>query len=134
MSVRISGPFDVKITPQPADDATHPSAVGRMRIDKQFHGELDATTEGQMLAVSTEANGSAVYVAVEHVTGSLNGRTGTFVLMHAGSMTSDARQLSVTVAPASGTGELAGLSGSMNIIIADGKHSYEFDYVLPNVS
>jgi len=102
-----------------------------MTIDKQFHGDLEATSKGQMLAFSTEVKGSAGYVAMEQVNGTLRGRNGTFVLQHSGTMTRGAPQLIVTVVPDSGTGELTGLTGKMNIIIADGKHSYEFDYTLP---
>ena len=102
-----------------------------MTIDKQFHGDLEATSKGQMLAFSTDVKGSAGYVAMEQVNGTLHGRTGTFVLQHSGTMTRGAPQLSLTVVPDSGTGELVGLAGKMNIIIADGKHSYEFDYTLP---
>jgi hypothetical protein len=102
-----------------------------MTIDKQFSGDLEATSKGQMLAFSTDVKGSAGYVAMEQVNGKLHGRTGTFVLQHGGTMTRGVPQLAVTVVPDSGTGELRGLKGKMNIIIADGKHSYEFDYTLP---
>ena len=126
MTTHATGPFEVKLVPQPADG----SPLGRMTIDKQFHGDLEATSKGQMLAFSTDVKGSAGYVAMEQVNGTLHGRTGTFVLQHSGTMTRGAPQLTVTVVPDSGTGELVGLAGKMNIIIADGKHSYEFDYTL----
>ena len=126
MTTHATGPFEVRLVPQLADG----SPLGRMTIDKQFHGDLEATSKGQMLAFSTDVKGSAGYVAMEQVNGTLHGRTGTFVLQHAGTMTRGAPQLSVTVVPDSGTGELVGLTGKMNIIIADGKHSYEFDYTL----
>jgi hypothetical protein len=99
-------------------------------IDKQFHGDLDATSKGQMLAAGTGVKGSAGYVAIERVSGKLHGRSGTFVLQHSGTMTRGTPQLSVTVVPDSGTGELIGLSGKMAIIITDGKHSYDFEYLL----
>src|ERR1022692_3743197 len=121
-----SGTFEVKITPQPADGED--PAVGRMAIDKQFHGDLEATSKGQMLAAVTSVKGSAGYVAIEQVTGSLRGRSGTFVLQHSGTMTRGTPQLIVSVVPDSGTGELVGLTGTMTITIADGKHSYDFEY------
>jgi hypothetical protein len=122
-----SGPFEVKLSPQTPDPADE-SGLGRMSIDKQFHGDLEATSQGQMLAAGTSVKGSAGYVALERVTGALGGRSGTFVLQHSGTMDRGAPTLSVTVVPDSATGELTGLTGKMNIIIAEGKHSYEFDY------
>jgi hypothetical protein len=104
--------------------------VGRMAIAKQFHGGLEAVSRGQMLAAMTDTEGSAGYVAIERVTGTLDGREGTFALQHSGTMTRGAQQLSITVVPDSGTGELAGLAGTMTIQIADGKHSYDFEYTL----
>lgn len=131
MTHHVSGPFEVKgspLTPYNQDD----KALGRMSIDKQFHGDLEATSKGEMLSAGTEVKGSAGYVAIEKVSGSLNGRTGTFVLEHFATMTRGAPQLTIIVVPDSGTGQLVGLSGTMNIIIAPGgKHSYEFDYTLP---
>ena len=105
--------------------------LGRMSLDKTFSGDLQGTGKGEMLMAGTEIKGSAGYVAIERVTGTLNGRTGTFVLQHTGTMNRGAPQLSVTVVPDSGTGQLSGLSGTLNIIIAGGKHSYAFDYSLP---
>jgi hypothetical protein len=102
-----------------------------MSIEKQFHGDLEATSQGQMIAAGTGAKGSSGgYVALERVTGTLHGRSGAFVLQHSGTMTRGAQELSITVVPDSGTGELASLCGKMNIKIAEGKHSYEFDYSL----
>lgn len=120
-----TGTFDVKLKPQTDDPA-----IGRMSIDKQYHGDLEATSKGQMLAVQGEVKGSAGYVAIERVSGTLAGHSGTFALQHTGTMNRGVPELSVTVIPDSGTGELPGLSGKMNIIIADGKHSYEFEYNL----
>jgi len=126
-----SGPFEVKLTPQ--DDKIDAS-LGRMTLDKQFHGDLEATSKGQMLTAATGTKGSAGYVAIEKASGTLHGRSGTFVLQHSGTMTRGALQLSITVVPDSGTDQLAGLSGKMTInIAADGKHSYDFDYTLPAV-
>jgi Protein of unknown function (DUF3224) len=131
VSNQVTGPFEVKVTPQ--DDKSGDAALGRMTIDKQYHGNLEATGKGQMLTAGTEVKGSGAYVAIERVTGTLNGRTGSFVLQHSGTMTKGVPQLTITVVPDSGTGQLAGISGKMNIIIApDGKHSYDFEYKLPD--
>jgi len=127
MPTRASGPFDVKLTPQSSGD----ESIGRLIIDKEFHGDLEATSRGELLAAGTEITGSAGYVAVEKVTGKLNGKTGSFILQHSGTMTRGEGQLTVTVVPDSGTGDLVGLSGRMAIIITDGKHAYEFDYTIP---
>jgi len=120
-----AGTFEVKLTPQPDD-----SPVGRMTIAKEFHGDLEAASVGQMLASMSEVKGSAGYVAIEKLTGTLHGRAGGFVLQHRGVMNRGAAELSVTVVPDSGAGDLVGIKGSMNIIIEAGKHSYEFDYTL----
>src|SRR5260370_15268169 len=130
MTTHASGTFDVKLTPQAPDDKTADATPARMSIDKQFHGDLEATSKGQMLSAGTVTKGSAGYVAIEKVTGTLRGRKGTFVLQHSGTMARGEPSLSVTVVPDSGTGELVGLAGRMKIIIAEGKHSYEFDYTL----
>ena len=126
-----TGAFDVKVIPQAAEDAGG-AGIGRMLIDKQLHGDLEATSKGQMLASGTGAAGSSgAYVALEVVTGTLGGRKGTFVLQHSATMDRGVPALSVTVVPGSGTGELVGLTGKMDIVIANGKHSYVFDYTLP---
>ena len=128
-TMHATGPFEVKLTPQ--DDKIDPE-LGRMTIDKQFHGDLEATSKGQMLTGGSNPRVSAVYVAVEKVTGTLKGRKGTFILHHTGIMDQGKPDLSISVAPGSGTGELAGIAGKMNIIIAEGgKHSYDFEYTLP---
>jgi hypothetical protein len=132
ISLHASGPFEVKIDPQPPDEKGGGAAIGRMFLDKRFHGDLEATSKGTMLAAGTGAkNSSGGYVALEIVTGTLKGRTGTFVLQHSATMSRGVPQLSVIVVPDSGTGQLAGLAGKMNINIADGKHSYDFEYTLP---
>jgi hypothetical protein len=133
MANHASGPFDVKITPQKPDNpASEAANFARMTIDKQFHGDLEGASKGEMLATSPDAKGSGVYVALERVTGSLKGRTGSFVLHHTGIMTRGIPQLTVDVVPDSGTGQLAGLTGKMTINIAkDGKHWYDFEYMLP---
>jgi hypothetical protein len=125
-----SGTFEVKLLPQ-TDDKNGDAALGRMTIDKQFHGDLEGTSKGQMLTGMTDVKGSAGYVAIEKVSGTLKGRTGTFILQHTGTMNRGVPQLAITMIPDSGTGQLAGLAGNFKVIIADGKHSYEFDYTLP---
>ncbi len=130
MTTHASGTFEIKLTPQTQDDKSAGSPVGRMTIDKQFHGDLEATTKGEVLAVSTDVKGSAGYVAMEQVSGTLHGRSGSFALQHSGTMTRDTPQLTITVVPDSGTGQLVGLAGRMAIQIADGKHSYDFEYTL----
>ena len=132
MTTRASGTFEVKITPQIPNDKIDGAVPGRMLLDKQFHGDLEAVSKGQMLAAMSEVKGSAGYVAIEQVTGTLAGRSGSFVLQHTGTMNRGAPTLSVTVVPDSGTGQLLGLTGKMNINIVDGKHFYEFDYTLPD--
>ena len=131
MTAQASGTFEVKLAPQ----TQYEESVGRLSIDKQFHGDLEATSKGEMLAVSSSSEkGSAGYVAMEQVSGTLHGRSGSFALQHSGTMTRGAAQLIVTVVPDSGTGQLVGLSGQMAIEIADGKHSYRFDYTLAEAS
>jgi len=128
MTHHATGPFEVKLNPLPAYNEDD-KGFGRMSIDKQFHGDLEATSKGEMLAYARLA-----YVALEKVTGSLKGRTGTFVLQHNATMANGTPTLTITVVPTSGTGQLTGLEGKMNIIIApDGKHSYAFDYTLPDL-
>ena len=126
MTNRATGTFEVKMSPQEAD-----MSVGRMTIDKQFQGDLVGASKGQMLMASSESvKNSAGYVAIEKVTGALTGRRGSFYLQHNGVMTRGAGELTITVIPDSGTDELVGLRGKMNIIIAEGQHSYEFEYTL----
>ena len=130
MSQRVNGAFDVKVTPQKPDTQVARAAnLGRLTIDKRYHGELEAIAKGEMLATQTEVKGSAGYVALERVTGTLQGRNGSFVLQHNATMTRGTPELAITVVPDSGTGELRGLSGRMRIATApDGGHSYEFDF------
>jgi hypothetical protein len=131
MSGHAAGPFDVKLIPQPADEKVGDPTIGRMALDKQFHGDLEATSKGQMLSTMGEVKGSAGYVAIERVSGTLHGRKGTFALQHNATMTRGAPALNIIVVPDSGTGGLVGLSGKMDIQIAEGKHSYDFTYTLP---
>ena len=128
--IHATGTFEVTLAPRAPDDRSDAAAMGRMSIDKQFHGDLEGASKGQMLTAMTEVKGSAGYVAIERVNGTLRGKRGAFVLQHSGTMTRGEPHLSVTVVPDSGTGELEGLTGQMAIIITDGKHSYEFEYTL----
>lgn len=130
MAAHASGTFEVKILPQTQNEIETAAAIGRMTIDKELHGDLEATSKGEMLTTG-DPKGSAAYVALERVTGTLHGRSGTFVLQHMASMTSTSQQLLITVAPDSGTGQLIGLSGKFNIKIVDKKHFYDFEYTLP---
>jgi hypothetical protein len=132
MSLHATGPFEVKINLQPSDEKAGGAAIGRMLFDKQFHGDLEATSKGTILAAGTGAKGSSGgYVALEIVTGTPKGHTGTFVLQHSATMNRGVPLLSITVVPDSGTGQLTGLAGKMNINIVDGIHSYDFEYTLP---
>jgi hypothetical protein len=127
-----TGPFEVKINPQ-SEDKGEGSTLGRMSLDKQYHGDLEATAKGEMLyASSVDVQASGSYVAVERVNGKLHGRNGSFALAHKGTMSGGKQQMDITIVPDSGAGELAGISGTMKIIItADGKHSYEIEYTMP---
>jgi len=126
-----TGTFEVKLVPLTSDGDPQDGALGRMSLDKQFHGDLEGTSKGQMLTGGTSVKGSGVYVAIEKVSGTLHGRRGTFILHHTGIMTRGVPELAISVAPDSGTDELAGLSGRFDIKVDDGKHSYDFEYTLP---
>lgn len=133
MTEKANGTFEVKLNPLPREEHVGDPTVGRMSIDKQFHGDLEGVSRGEMLAVRTETEGSAGYVAMERVAGTLGGRDGTFALQHSGTMMRGVPQLLITVVPDSGTGQLVGLAGQMKINIVDGQHSYEFEYTLADV-
>jgi len=126
-----TGSFDVKISPLAAYNTEAAAMMARMAIDKQFHGDLEAVSKGEMISAGSPAKGSAGYVAIEHVTGKLAGRSGSFTLQHNATMTRGEPYLNIIVVPDSGTGELQGLVGKMVVNIADGKHSYDFEYSLP---
>jgi hypothetical protein len=128
-----SGKFEAKMIPQPAEDGVGDASIGRMALDKQYYGDLAATGKGQMLAIRTAVEGSAGYVALERVSGTLHGRSGAFALQHSGTMTRGAPQLIISVVPDSGSDELQGLAGTLAITITDGEHFYEFEYTLPAV-
>jgi len=131
VSHHTTGSFEPEVTPMPSDFPTVPS-LGRMTINKQLHGGIEGVSTGQMLTAVSETKGSAGYVAVEVVTGKVEGLSGSFSLIHLGIMDRGKPTLRVTVVPDSGTGELTGLTGTFTITIsADGKHTYNFDYTLP---
>lgn len=125
-----NGTFDVKLEPQHPSDQAQAAKLGRMTIDKQFSGDLEAGSTGEMLAAMTGVEGSAGYVALERVTGTLHGRRGSFFLQHNGIMARGVQQLEIAVVPDSGTEELATLAGKMMILVEDGEHRYEFTYTL----
>ncbi len=126
------GAFEVKLTPQPADEREAATFLGRLNLDKSFHGDLEATSVGQMLAARGDVPASAGYVALERLTGTLAGKSGSFILQHSGHSSPAGQSLAINVVAGTGTEGLTGLSGTMKIIIApDGAHSYEFDYELP---
>jgi hypothetical protein len=126
-----AGAFDVKVDAQGEADKAEGSTLARYSLDKQYHGDLQATSKGTMLTAGTDVKGSAGYVAIERVTGTLKGRSGSFVLQHSGTLTRGEPQQSIFVVPDSGTGQLVGIAGKLTVIIAAGKHSYEFEYTLP---
>lgn len=129
--MKITGTFEVKMGPL---DYSHESKnglqMGRMSLNKTFHGDLEATSRGEMLSAMTPTKGSAGYVAIEQVSGRLNGKSGSFVLQHFGIMAGSDSRLILEVVPDSGSGDLTGISGSMSITIKDGKHFYDFEYAL----
>ena len=127
MSEQASGSFAVQLTPETSAG----DAVGRFSITKRFHGDLDASSTGSMLSVHGEVKGSAGYVAMERVTGTLGDRTGSFALQHGGTMDRGRPTLGVTIVPDSGTADLAGISGDMSIDVTDGRHAYVLRYSLP---
>jgi len=129
--IQAKGTFDVKVDPQGEADKAEGSTLARMSLDKKYHGDLEAGAKGTMLTAGTDVKGSAGYVAIERVTGTLNGKTGSFVLQHNATLSRGTPMQNIIVVPDSGTGQLAGITGKLTVIIADGKHSYEFDYTLP---
>lgn len=132
VTMHATGHFDVKVSPQTPDNPqAKASGLARLSLDKQFHGDLDAISQGEMLAAG-DGSTSGAYVALETVSGKLHGRSGSFALVHRALMVAGTpREWTVVVVPGSGTGELVGLDGSMTITIADGRHDYDFSYTLP---
>jgi hypothetical protein len=137
VTMHARGTFVVKVSPAETSVLGQEAGIGRMTIDKTFSGDIDGTSKGEMLTGGAESTGAMAYVALERVTGKLNGRSGSFLLMHNASMLkSDPASglMQVTVVPQSGTGELSGLSGKLTITIEGGKHSFDLEYELPSAS
>jgi hypothetical protein len=128
---RATGSFEVSLQPLSNAEITSDAMLGRLLLNKKFSGDLTASARGQMLSAGTATRGSAGYVAIDYVTGNLEGRQGSFVLQHSGSMNRGVPTLSIMVVPDSGTDELAGLSGTLSINVIDGKHFYDFIYSIP---
>ncbi|MCB1035955.1 MAG: DUF3224 domain-containing protein [Acidobacteria bacterium] len=125
------GEFDVQVTPKELDGPAEDPDLGRLAIVKQLRGDLVGTGHGQMLAAGGPDKGAGGYVAIERITGTLNGKEGSFVLQHRGTMDASGYDMLVTVVPGSGTGDLGGIRGTLEILIEDGKHRYDFEYQLP---
>jgi len=133
MGTLARGSFEVKMTPQPWSESPVDLALNRFLLDKTFHGDIEGSSQGQMLSAGTIEKGSAGYVAIEKVTGTLHGRSGSFMMQHNGIMNRGVPQLGIVIVPDSGTGDLTGLAGTLTIQIADGKHSYELAYTLATI-
>jgi hypothetical protein len=134
VTTHVTGKFEAKLTPETLADKAADKTLGRMSIDKQFHGDLEGSSKGEMLSAMTNVKGSAGYVAIERVTGTLKGRKGSFVLQHSATMNRGTPHLHIVVVPDSGTDELTGLAGKMTIDIAPGgEHSYDFEYAFAEV-
>ncbi|HEX6930196.1 MAG TPA: DUF3224 domain-containing protein [Gammaproteobacteria bacterium] len=132
MTQRASGKFEVKISPVASEGESSGDTISRLLLDKRFHGDLDATSAGQMLGAMTAVEGSAGYVAMERVSGKLNGHSGSFTLQHMGTMMRGEPALTVAIVPDSGGGDLEGIAGTMAIEITDGSHFYTLEYTLPS--
>jgi hypothetical protein len=131
MTSRATGSLTVTMTPAAPTERSGRTSLARMLLDKQYDGELVAAGKGEMLTAVTDTKGAASYVAIEHVTGRLDGRVGSFVLHHLGTMAGGVDHLVMAIVAESGTGELAGISGGFTLKVVDGKHQYELDYALP---
>lgn len=131
MTSRATGSLTVSMTPAAPTERSGRTTLGRMLLDKQYDGELVATGKGEMLTAVTDTRGAASYVAIEHVAGKLDGRAGSFVLHHLGTMAGGVDKLVMAIVSESGTGDLAGISGQFALRVVDGKHQYELDYALP---
>ncbi len=125
------GTFEVSMQPLPLADADAGDKLARMSLDKRFAGDLVGTGKGEMLSAGTVTKGSAGYVAIEKVVGTLDGRKGSFVFQHSATMDRGTPQLTIVVVPDSGTEGLAGIKGTFRLEIKDGKHFYDFEYTLP---
>lgn len=131
MSTHVSGSFSITMTPATTPRHSGRTTLGRMLLDKVYKGDLAATASGEMLSAVTDTKGAAGYVAVESIAGVLQGRQGSFVVRHAGTMADGKQELSILIVPHSGTGQLEGISGTMGIRIEAGQHFYDLDYSLP---
>jgi hypothetical protein len=132
MNYQARGTFEVAIKPAVDPETLGGVSLGRLSLNKQFHGDLTATGKGEMLTAVTSVDGSAGYVAIERVTGTLHGREGSFVFQHTGLMNRGAQQLSISIVPDSGTEQLAGIAGTFLLDVVDGEHRYTFEYSLPD--
>jgi hypothetical protein len=132
MNYQARGTFEVAIKPAVDPETLGGVSLGRLSLNKQFHGDLTATGKGEMLTAVTSVDGSAGYVAIERVTGTLHGREGSFVFQHTGLMNRGAQQLSIFIVPDSGTEQLAGIAGTFLLDVVDGEHRYAFEYSLPD--
>ncbi len=130
MTLTAKGTFTITMIPPPAGEGAGRLSVGRMFIDKHYSGDLTGTGQGEMLSAGNPAAGSASYVAIEHVTGTLNGRSGSFALQHAGTMHAGRSDLTIAIVPGSGTGDLFGIEGKLTLDIAGGQHAWQIDYTL----
>ena len=128
---RATGSFEVSLQPLSNTEVSSDAMLGRLLLTKKFIGDLAASARGQMLSAGTSTKGSAGYVAIDQVTGTLEGRQGSFMLQHSGSMQRGVPSLSIRVVPDSGTDELMGISGTLSINVVDGKHFYDFLYSFP---
>lgn len=126
------GHFEIKMAPEAISATAADSGIGRMSLDKQYHGDIEGHSTGEMLGYRNMALGAGGYVAMETVHGTLGGRAGSFTLQHSSTMDAGVGTQSIQVVPGSGSGALAGLTGQLLIIQADGRHTYEFTYTLPN--
>ena len=134
MTAQATGTFDVKVTPLPTDEKVKGVTVGRFAIEKQWQGDIVGVSKGEMMSAGGEVKGSGGYVAVEPMTVSVKGKSGTFILMHHATMKNDGDfKMMINVIPDSGTGDLTGIAGTLTIIIEGKNHSYKFDYTLPAI-
>ena len=131
MNAHAAGTFSISMTPAGTPQRSGRTALGRTSLEKVYAGDLVATGSGEMLSAVTDTKGAAGYVAIEAITGVLQGRTGSFVVQHTGTMADGKQELSIVIVPHSGTGQLEGISGTLTIRIADGQHFYELSYSLP---
>jgi hypothetical protein len=131
MYAHATGSFSITMTPATAPQRAGRTTLGRVLLEKIYAGDLVATANGEMLSGVTDTRGAAGYVAMEAITGVLQGKEGSFVAQHAGTMADGKQQLSIVIVPHSGTGQLTGISGTLAIRIENGQHFYDIDYSLP---